>query len=127
MSDSRRASFSAARQSSEVRSSIPASSRTISAVIGVRNSWEASETNRRCLATASSSRASVSLTVVASSATSSSVPGTSMRRPRSSALIRSRPLLMRSTGARTWPTPYQAPQPISASSTPEAPNRMAAM
>lgn len=50
-------------------------------VMGVRSSWPASSRNRRWLANAASSRSSMALNVRASSATSSSVAGTSMRRP----------------------------------------------
>ena len=77
-------------------------------VIGVRSSWPASSRKRRWLAKAPSSRSSMSLKVRASSATSSLVLGTSMRRLRSVADSSWAVSVTARTGASTRPAISQA-------------------
>ena len=82
----------------------PTSSPVRIAVSGLRSSCEASATNRRCRAAASSSRASMSFIVRARRPISSSVPGSGTRCDRSALVIAVTAPRICSTGRSARPT-----------------------
>ncbi len=82
--------------------------------MGLRSSWEASETNRRCWAAAVSSRSSMVFMVWARRPTSSSVGGWGSRRCSVDAVMRSASARMASTGRSARPTSTHAITPTSA-------------
>ena len=116
-STSSRLEASTCRYSSGVRDARSATSiPPFSAVSGVRSSWAASAAKRRICRKASSSRASMPLSVSASRSSSSWVPCRPMRWCRSSAVMRRAAAVISSTGrsafrAMTAPPAAASPTP----------------
>ena len=95
------------------------SSRSRSAVSGVRSWWLASATNRRCEATSSSSRSAISLNVVARATTSGGPPSVEARprrspRPSASARRSRRPSGSATHRLSRWPTAAVTPSMVTA-------------